>query len=332
MFKVVRSSSTNSEVTDYYLDVIAKLLIECGMGKHNEETILSNVKKNDIIIVPTSVDFFKVYSKGYRRIVYWMQGLDAEESYMRNGSKIRRFVLDILTKFSMKKSLAIFYVSDEMKRYVEQKYHMDTDRISFIMPCFNVSQTDGIAVTKRKYEKNVFAYVGSLSKWQCFEDTLDFFVKIQGIDKDAELKVFTFAESEAKEIVKKKKINSCTVASVPPEKMTEALADVKFGFVLREDDPINRVATPTKLSSYLSAGVMPIFSVYLSDFFERTKHCEYVVPVCGFEPTEKLKMLMTKSIDTDRLVLEYMELFKTYYNPAFYISKYKEKMMRLLER
>ena len=59
MFKVVRSSSTNSEVTDYYLDVIAKLLIECGMGKHNEETILSNVKKNDVIIVPTSVDFFK---------------------------------------------------------------------------------------------------------------------------------------------------------------------------------------------------------------------------------------------------------------------------------
>ena len=27
--------------------------------------------------------------------------------------------------------------------------------------------------------------------------------------------------------------------------MTEALVDVKFGFVLREDDPVNRVATPT---------------------------------------------------------------------------------------
>lgn len=332
MFKVIRSSSTNSEVTDYYLDVIAKLLIECGIGKHDEGTILSSVKKNDVIIVPTSVDFFKVYSKGYRRIVYWMQGLDAEESYMRNGSKMRRFILDILTKFSMKKSLAIFYVSNEMKRYVEHKYHINTDRNSFIMPCFNVSQTDGIDVTKEKYEKNVFAYVGSLSKWQCFEDTLDFFIKIQGIDKDAELKIFTFAESEAKEIVKKKNINSCTVTSVPPEKMTEALSDVKFGFVLREDDPINRVATPTKLSSYLSAGVIPIFSVYLRDFFERTKHCEYVVPMCGFDPTEKLKMLMSKGIDTNKLISEYTELFMTYYNPAFYISNYKEKIMRLLER
>lgn len=332
MFKVVRSSSTNSEVTDYYLDVIAKLLIECGMAKYNEETTLSNVKKSDVIIVPTSVDLIKVYLRGYRRIVYWMQGLDAEESYMRNGSKFRRFVLDTLTKFSMKKALAIFYVSDEMKRYEEQKHHLNTEKKSFIMPCFNVSQTDGIAAPKGKYEKNIFAYVGSLSKWQCFEDTLDFFIKIQEIDKAAELRVFTFAESEAREIVKKKGIGSCRVASVSPDKMTEALADVKFGFVLREDDPVNRVATPTKLSSYLSAGVIPIFSVYLKDFFERTKQCEYVVPVCEFEPTEKLKALMEQSIDTDKLVLEYMDLFKTYYNPYFYMNKHKEKMMRLLGR
>lgn len=48
--------------------------------------------------------------------------------------------------------------------------------------------------------------------------------------------------------------------------MSEALADVKFGFVLRNDVPVNRVATPTKLSSYLSAGVIPVFSKYLKDF------------------------------------------------------------------
>ena len=32
MIKIVRSSSTNAEVTDYYLDVIASLMEACGEG------------------------------------------------------------------------------------------------------------------------------------------------------------------------------------------------------------------------------------------------------------------------------------------------------------
>lgn len=332
MFRVVRSSSTNAEVTNYYLDVIARLLEECGVVRIQENISLDQCDKNCILISPSSVDFVRLYLKGFRKQIYWMQGIDAEESFMKNGSKLRRFVLDILTKFSMKKAFSIFYVSDEMKRYEEQKYHIDTDRKSFIMPCFNVSQTGGIATPKGKYEKNIFAYVGSLSKWQCFEETLAFYKQIEDMDNTAELRIYTFEKEKAREVANALKIKRCSVDSVAPDKMTEVLADVKFGFVLREDDPVNRVATPTKLSSYLSAGVIPIFSVYLKDFFERTKQCKYVVPVCGFEPTDKLKALMTKSIDTDKLVLEYIELFKTYYNPDFYINKYKDKMIGLLGR
>ena len=44
-----------------------------------------------------------------------MQGIDAEESYMRNGSKLRKYVLDVITRFAMKRAMAIFYVSEEMK-------------------------------------------------------------------------------------------------------------------------------------------------------------------------------------------------------------------------
>lgn len=66
-------------------------------------------------MLPTSVDFVKFYFKGYKNQIYWMQGIDAEESYMRKGSKLRSFVLDAITKFAMKKAMAIFYVSEEMK-------------------------------------------------------------------------------------------------------------------------------------------------------------------------------------------------------------------------
>lgn len=332
MIKIVRSSSTNAEVTDYYLDVIASLMEACGEKKYEDDIDLKQCKTEDIIIAPTAVDFVKLYFKGYKNIIYWMQGIDAEESYMRNGSKLRRYVLDVITKFAMKRAMAIFYVSDEMKKYEEGKFGISTDKKSFIMPCFNVSRTEGLQVDESKYKKNIFTYVGSLSKWQCFEETLDFYKQIEAIDPHAELKIFTFAEEEAKSIVKTKNVKNCIVTSVAPDKITEALADVKFGFVLREDDPVNCVATPTKLSSYLSAGVIPIFSKYLKDFYNRTADFEYVVPVSDFKPNEKLIKLMNNEINSDKLIFEYMDLFKSYYNPDYYIKMYKEKMSNLLEK
>ena len=36
-------------------------------------------------------------------------------------------------------------------------------------------------------------------------------------------------------------------------------------------------------------------------------------------------------IEIKKLISEYMELFNTYYNPQYYIKKYKEKMCKLLE-
>lgn len=332
MIKIVRSSSTNAEVTDYYLDVIGSIVEECGEKKYEETRELKQCDKKDIIVAPTAVDFIKIYFKGYKNIIYWMQGLDLEESFMRNGSKLRCLVLGLITKFAMKKALAIFYVSEEMKKYEENKFRISTCEKSFIMPCFNVSRTEALQKDERKYKKNIFTYVGSLSKWQCFEETLDFYKQIEKIDPNAELKIFTFAEEEAKKIVANKNLKNCIVTSVAPDKMTEALADVKFGFVLREDDPVNRVATPTKLSSYLSAGVIPIFSKYIKDFYNRTINFEYVVPVSDFNPNEKVKKLMIEKINVDKLISEYMNLFESYYNPTYYIGIYKNRMFELLER
>ena len=332
MIKIVKSSSKNSEVTDYYLDVIASLMEACGEKKYEDEVELKQCKIEDIIITPTAVDFVKLYLKGYKNQIYWMQGIDAEESYMRNESKVRSYILDIITKFAMKKAMAIFYVSEEMKKYEENKFRISTDRKCFIMPCFNVSRMKIFQVNERKYEKNIFTYVGSLSEWQCFEEMLDFYKKIEDINPHTELKVFTFDEEKAKRIVETKNIENCTVSSVAPELMSEALADVKFGFVLRQDNPVNYVATPTKLSSYLSAGVIPIFSKHLKDFYNRTNSFEYVVPVLDFNPSEKLKKLLVEEIDAKKLISEYTELFNTYYNPQYYIKKYKEKMCELLEK
>ena len=50
-----------------------------------------------------------------------------------------------------------------------------------------------------------------------------------------------------------------------------------------------------------------------------------------FKPTEKLQKLLVEEIEIKKLISEYMELFNTYYNPQYYIKKYKEKKCKLLE-
>lgn len=331
MVKIIRSSSTNSEVTDYYLSVI-KIIVEKSV-KHTKVSKL-HIKRDtnkDIIITPTAVDFAKNYFKGYKYQIYWMQGIDAEESFMRNGSTLRSCILDSITKFAMKKAIAIFYVSKEMKIFQENKFNIDTGKKSFIMPCFNVDQSEVLQVNNKKYKKNIFTYVGSLSAWQCFEEMIEFFKSVTEIDPNSELRIFTFSEIEARKIVQRKKVKNCIISSVPPEMMTKALEEVKFGFVLRKNEPVNYVATPTKLSTYLSAGVIPIFSDCLKDFYSRTAGLEYVIPVSEFKPSKKLKEFMTREINITQLNSEYGELFNTYYNPLYYINKYTNKMYRLLE-
>lgn len=328
MIFVVRA--TNSEVTDYYLNIVAKMFQMTGEKLYTEGQDFKKCKRDDVIIVTTLQDLIKVYVHGFRNIVYWMQGIDAEESYMKNGSIIRKAILEYMTRFAMSKAKVIFYVSKAMQDYVETKYKINTGDKSFVMPCFNVSLEDGLVFDENKYNKNVFAYVGSLSKWQCFSETIDFYCKIEEQYSNTELRVFTFSRDEAESILIEKKVKNYSVSTVPPAKMSEALKEVKFGFVLREDNPVNNVATPTKISSYLSAGVIPIFSSCITDFYERTKGFSYVVPMENNTtiPTS-LKKLMEDKVDFDCLQSEYMSLFETYYNPQYYIESYRTRIGEL---
>lgn len=325
----IQYQSSNSVVTDYYLNIIAKILND---GIYDTNHKLYDCKKEDIIIVPTSIEFCKVYLKGFRRIIYWMQGLDGEESYLKHHSSIRRQILDKITKFALKRSTAIFFVSEEMKRYEEEKLKINVSDRSFIMPCFNVSKEEGLYFDENKYEKNVFTYVGSLTRWQCFPQTVDLYKKIENTREDVELRVYTFSEEEAERVLKEKKVRNYLVTSVSPDKMTSVLREVKFGFVLRDNIPVNRVATPTKLSSYLSAGVIPIFSDCLVDFYEKTKKMDYIVPMDDYDLVpDKLQYLMEHKTSVEHLKKEYQYLFETYYNPDYYVGRYKTRLRKLVE-
>ena len=326
MIYIVRCS--NNMVTDYYLDIIKMIFENCDEIVMNYNT---TVKKEDIVVTATIKDFVKTYIKGNHKIIYWMQGIEAEESFLKHRSYLRRSILNILTKFVLKKAKAIFYVSEAMRNFEETKFQVNTRMKSMIMPCFNTTFDKNSVNTPEKYKKNIFAYVGSLSAWQCFDETVDFYKKVEEMIGECEFRVFTPEQNRAKEILEKKEVKNFTVDFVAPDKLKEKLAPIKFGFILRDNISVNNVSTPTKISSYLAAGVIPIFSDCILDFSEKAKLLKYIVEVKDIKKIpENLIEFCTNEIDIAVLSKEYNDFFDLYYNPRLYIDTSKNWALGIL--
>ena len=166
----------NTEVTRDYLNVIKSALNMIGYRCEYINT-LKGIPKDSLIIYAVGVDAYKYYFKGYRNIVLWQQGATGAESFMRHKSNLRRFVLNYIDCFIMKKAKMIFYVSQYMKEYYENLARTNFSDKAYVMPCFNETLNEDI-FEKKDYSKKTFAYVGSLDLWQCFNETVGIYAEI----------------------------------------------------------------------------------------------------------------------------------------------------------
>ncbi len=262
----------NIVVLKDYMDVIKAALEDNGYVTQYVES-LKDVDKRSIIVFPMGTDAFKYYLKGYKRIILWQQGVTAEESFLRNHSKLRLKILNAIDCFVMKRALLVLYVSETLRKYYEEKAGCSFAKKSYLMPCFN-EQFDASVFEKKDYSKKSFTYVGSLDLWQCFDKTVSIYAEIEKHFPEAQLKVLTFQTDKAKTILGNAGVKNYTVKCVPKEQVKKELDESVYGFVIRDDIVVNRVATPTKFSSYLASGVLPIYSECLEDYYKNTKNLQ----------------------------------------------------------
>ena len=309
----------NIVVLKVYLDVIKSALTKLG---YECEYIKSfdNISKESLIVFPMGKDLFKYYLKGYRNAILWQQGATGAESFMRHSSKIRKFILDYMDCFAMKKAKMIFFVSQYMKEYYEAKAHTSFAKKAYVMPCFNESLDESV-FEKKDYSKKIFTYVGSLDLWQCFNETADVYAEIERKNPDAFFKVLTFNVEKAKQIIADKNIKNYSVACVPKEQVRQELEEASFGFILRHDIDVNRVATPTKISSYLSAGVLPVYSSCLRDFHAQATGKSFAFALNPGEDLEELSNYIKGEINKNSVQKEIRDLFDTYYSTENHVKK-----------
>jgi len=315
----------NVYVLKTYLDTIKKAIENLGFECEYIES-LDGINKKSLLVFPMGIDAFKWYHKGFRNIILWQQGVTAEESFMRHHSKMRFKILNAIDCFVMKKAKMIFFVSNSMKNYYEKMSGCVFDDKSYIMPCYN-EQLDLDVFSKKDYSKKIFSYVGSLDLWQCFEQTVDTFVQIEKAVPGAFLKVLTFETDKAEKILVEKGVKNYSVNCVPKEKVKAELEEVSYGFVLREDIIVNNVATPTKFSSYLSTGVIPIYSKCLEDFDSVAKEMKCAFGTANPVNIDELIEFINNTPDLSIIENEIKQIFDGYYNT----ERHVKNIARILE-
>lgn len=319
----------NIVVLKDYLEIIRLALEDNGYDTRYIES-LDGIDKTSIIVFPMAVDAFRYYWKGYKRIILWQQGAIAEESFLRNHSKLRLMILNGIDCFIMKKAILVLYVSETLRSYYETRARRSFAEKSYIMPCFN-DELDISILQKKDYKKPSFVYAGSLDLWQCFRETAALYTEIERRIPGCSFKVLTFQTEEAEQILREVGAKNCRVKYVPKEDVRNELADCSYGFVLREDIEVNRVSTPTKISSYLAAGVIPVVTGSVKDFaaFAKDKRCACILKDTA--DIETIIRFMNSGVKKDDVAADIIDVFGGYYNKEAHMKKISELLSICLE-
>lgn len=245
--------------------------------------IISVLLKSEIIYIHSVYNGFKIIphiffvSRRKRKICFELHGAFPEESRYY-GERFNPYVFSLVEKWILRKSHSIVYVSNQFKDYIQSKWNFTSTLESFIIPTVasNVLKKENAEKVKDicsrfNIQDNdvVFIYSGSTKKWQKIESTLEAISKIADNPRYKFFLLTGYLE-DMKRLLKEFGLNEhprIFVLSLAPEEISEYYAIAHYGFILRDEHILNRVASPTKLFEYLSYGIIPVMeSLNIGDF------------------------------------------------------------------
>lgn len=333
-YKIYLDRYDINDATSFYIDIIRSALQLIGRSSCFVHE-LSSVGPSDIVVVVKITSAFRIFVKNPRqKVIIWFQGIQPEEMLLSTIPFIKKYfyyiVLRFLEKIALKKAKLILFVSNSMRLHYNRQYSYRKDNF-YIMPCFNMCLSEESFYYKDKYTTPSFVYAGSLDNWQCFRETLFTFKEIEALIPEATLTILTAQKEQASLICKEVGVRP-NIKYVPKEELQNELAKYKYGFILRKDISVNNVATPTKINSYMSAGIIPIVSSALVDFIEHASHLSYYIRISNIEDyssnAELVSKFDQKSIKAVDVLADFQTFFSEYYNREQYIQSLSKCLRR----
>ncbi len=210
-----------------------------------------------------------------KKVIWDVHGAVPEELSFYE-KKIPAYILGLVEKLLASRADLTVCVTKSMCDYLNEKYSKITPN-NIVYPIINKqflldADSDKINLLRDELgissKDIVFVYSGSLIKWQRFDDVLKVIQKLEnpnyryiiltGQVEEAEKKIADFNLSKKRILVRTAK----------PNELSTYYSLSHFGFILRENHVLNRVAAPTKLLEYLYYGLTPVVDYKeIGDFY-----------------------------------------------------------------
>lgn len=202
-------------------------------------------------------------------------GVVPEEELMNGGRASRAKALEAIEARVLEQADLHIFVSHAMRRHYGRKYGKK-ELPHAVIPC---------CVSSRAFKKVslpvettlpegtlVAAYAGSLAAWQCGEEMVRLLAQLQTREAQLHLlllvpqidhpKLMQWAGQHGVDL------NRMILKEVEHEEVPCWLSLADAAFLLRKEDPVNRVASPTKFGEYLAAGVPVVLTKGVGDYSE----------------------------------------------------------------
>lgn len=182
-----------------------------------------------------------------------IHGVVPEEFRMHNDF-YSALIYENQERSAVRRAGLVIVVTEAMRQYLQQKFRQGLKAQSTCFPMFpslNLTQAERPLIDGMP----IVVYAGGLHKWQQVPKMVDAIIKTAACCKH---RFYTPEPDVVRAMLPADLMNKVTVEAKAHSELMNLYSECHYGFILREDIIVNRVACPTKLVEYLAMGIVPI--------------------------------------------------------------------------
>nr|WP_312196775.1 glycosyltransferase [Brucella anthropi] len=185
------------------------------------------------------------------------------EEFRMHDDFYSALIYDKEERSAVKKAGIVIVVTDAMKRYLQQKFRDALRAQSVSFPMFP-SFTPSVAARPLENGKPIVVYAGGLHRWQQVPKMIDAITKTIS---ECQHRFYCSTPETVVAMLPVEVRDKVVVESKTHADLMTVYPQCHYGFILREDSIVNKVACPTKLVEYLAMGIVPIVDCeHIGDF------------------------------------------------------------------
>lgn len=194
-----------------------------------------------------------------------MHGIVPEE-LRHHGRPWQAWLYGLCERLVVRRSRRLVCVTQTMRKHLEDKYRKPLPD-ACIIPILPELQDDG---PEHDREPGRVVYAGGIQRWQ----NVDLMLAAAADQPELRYDFLSDQPHVFKDGARRAGLRRCQCGTAPARDVPAHYRLAEYGFLLRDDIPLNRVACPTKLVEYLHWGVVPIvLSEQVGDFGSMGMQC-----------------------------------------------------------